>query len=65
MCINYEKGGLNNDDERFQKSSPLKLLFQINRNYIGSIHGWSSIKITHFVLIQFLKIFSSETTLPN
>jgi hypothetical protein len=48
MC----KGGLNNGDERFQKSSPLKLLFQINRNYIGSIHGWSFIKITHFVLIQ-------------
>jgi hypothetical protein len=43
---------LNYDDELFQKSSPLKLLFQKNRNYIGSIYGWSSIKITHFVLIQ-------------
>jgi hypothetical protein len=26
----------------------------LNRNFVGSIYGWSSIKITHFVPIQLL-----------
>ena len=64
-----------------QKSSPLKLLCQMNINLVGSIYGRSSIKIAHFVLIrkqtndlhrqimfligQFVKIFFSETPWPN
>jgi hypothetical protein len=30
-----------------KKSSPLKLLGQMNQNLVGSIHGRSSIKIAH------------------
>jgi hypothetical protein len=37
----------------FFKSSPLKLLDQMNRNLIGSIYARSSIKIAHFVF-QFI-----------
>jgi hypothetical protein len=33
------------------KSSPLKLLDQMNRNLVGSIYGRSSIKNAHFVPI--------------
>jgi hypothetical protein len=36
----------------FLKSSPLKLLGQMNRNLIESIYGRSSIKIAHFVPIR-------------
>jgi hypothetical protein len=36
----------------FFKSSPLKLLFQMNRNLVGSIYGKFSIKIAHFVPIR-------------
>ena len=36
----------------FFKSSPLKLLGQMNRNLVGSIYGRSSIEIAHFVLIH-------------
>jgi hypothetical protein len=36
----------------FFKSSPLKLLSQMNRKLVGSIYGRSSIKIAHFVLIR-------------
>ena len=36
----------------FFKSSPLKLLGQINRHLVGSIYGRSSIKIAHFVPIS-------------
>jgi hypothetical protein len=62
-------------------SSPLKPLGQIIRNLVGSIYGWYSIKSTYFVtdpltnmadtydscfwLVDFSKIFSSETALPN
>ena len=35
-----------------KKSSPLKPLFQMNRNLVGSILGWSSIKIAHLVPIR-------------
>jgi hypothetical protein len=35
----------------FLYSSPLKLLGQMNRNLVGSIYGWSSIKSAHFVPI--------------
>jgi hypothetical protein len=35
-----------------KKSSPLKLLGQMNRNLVGSILGRSSIKIAHLVLIH-------------
>ena len=35
----------------FFKSSPLKLLGQMNRNLVGSIYGMSSMKIAHFVPI--------------
>jgi hypothetical protein len=34
-----------------KKSSPLKLLSQINRNLVGSIYGRFSLKIAHFVPI--------------
>ena len=34
------------------KSSPLKLLCQMNRNFVGSIYESSSIKIAHFVPIH-------------
>jgi hypothetical protein len=34
----------------FGKSFPLKPLAQINRNFVGSNYGRSSIKIAHFVL---------------
>ena len=59
-----------------KKNSPLKLLVQMNR----SIYGWSFIKIALlfrfvnkdgrysqflFLIGRFLKIFSSETSLPN
>ena len=36
----------------FLKSSPLKLLGQMNRNLVGSIYGRFSIKIAHFVPIR-------------
>jgi hypothetical protein len=36
----------------FKKSSPLKLLGQMNRNLVGSIYGRSSMKIAHFVQIH-------------
>ena len=36
----------------FLKSSPLKPLFQMNQNLVGSIYGRSSIKIAHFVPIR-------------
>jgi hypothetical protein len=36
----------------FLKSSPLKLLIQMNWNLVGSIYGRSSIKIAHFVPIH-------------
>jgi hypothetical protein len=39
-----------------KKSSPLKLLGQMNRNLIGSSYGRPSIKIAHFVSL-FLKDF--------
>jgi hypothetical protein len=35
-----------------KKSSPLKLLSQMNRNLVGSIYGRSSIKISYFVMIR-------------
>ena len=35
-----------------KKSSPLKLLGQMNRNLVGSILGRSSIKFAHLVLIH-------------
>jgi hypothetical protein len=35
-----------------KKSSPLKPLCQINRIWVGSIYGRSSIKIAHFVPIR-------------
>jgi hypothetical protein len=35
-----------------KKSSPLKLLGQMNRNLVGSIYGRSSINIAHLVLIR-------------
>jgi hypothetical protein len=65
----------------FLKSSPLKLLGQMNQTVVGSIYGRSSIKIAHFVSIYLQtwppqailvsdwliskKIFSSETDGPN
>jgi hypothetical protein len=36
----------------FLKSSPLKLVGQIYRNFVGCIYGRSSITITHFVPIH-------------
>jgi hypothetical protein len=42
-----------------EKSSPLKLLGQMNRNLVGSILGRSSIKIVHLVPIL------SQTWLPQ
>ena len=36
----------------FLKSSPLKLLGQMNRNLVGSIYGRSYVKIAHFVPIR-------------
>jgi hypothetical protein len=41
----------------FKKSSPLKLLGEINRNLVGSIYGRSSVNIAHFV--PFLPSFGS------
>jgi hypothetical protein len=65
----------------FWKSSSLKLLSQMNWNFVGSIYGRSSIIIAHFVPIRnqtwspqailvsdgliSKQIFSSETTSPN
>jgi hypothetical protein len=42
-----------------KKSSPLKLLGQMNRNLVGSSYGKSSIKIAHFVLFRW------QTRLPQ
>jgi hypothetical protein len=36
----------------FFKSSPLKLLGQMNQNLVGSFYGMSSMKIAHFVAIR-------------
>jgi hypothetical protein len=36
----------------FFKSSPPKLIGQMNRNMVGSIYGRSSIQIAHFVPIR-------------
>ena len=64
----------------FQISSPLKPSGQMNQNLVGCIYGRSSIKLLissrsinkyghhrqlMFLIGRFLKIFSSETTLPN
>jgi hypothetical protein len=65
----------------FFKSSPLKLLGQMNQTVVGSIYGRSSIKTANFVSIYLQtwppqailvsdwliskKIFSSETDGPN
>ena len=38
----------------FFKSSPPKLLGQMNQNLVGSIYGRSSIQIAHFVPISYL-----------
>jgi hypothetical protein len=35
-------------DNDFKKSSPLKLLGQMYRNFVGCIYGRSSITITYF-----------------
>ena len=43
----------------FKKSSPLKLLGQMNRNMVASIYGMSSMKIAHFVPIGY------QTWLPH
>jgi hypothetical protein len=48
----------------FYKSSPLKLLDQMNRNLVGSIYGRSSIKIAHFVLIR-LQTWPPQTILVS
>jgi hypothetical protein len=40
-------------NEQSLKSSPLKLLCQINRNLVGSILRRSSIKIAHLVSIRY------------
>ena len=42
---------LNSDWLSFQKSSPLKLLGQMEPNFAGSIYGRSFIKFVHFVPI--------------
>jgi hypothetical protein len=42
-----------------KKSSPLKPLGQMNRNLVGSIYGMSSMKIAHFVPIDY------QTWLPR
>ena len=42
---------LNSDWLSFQKSSPLKLLGQMELNFAGSIYGRSFIKFVHFVPI--------------
>jgi hypothetical protein len=39
-------------DWLISKKSSLKLLYQMNRNLVGSIYGRSSIKIAHFIPIQ-------------
>ena len=39
-------------DWSISKKSSLNLLGQMNRNLVGSIYGWSSIKIAHFVPIH-------------
>jgi hypothetical protein len=36
-----------------KKSPPLKPLSQMNRNLVGSLYGMSSIKMAHFVPIQY------------
>ena len=43
---------LNSDWLNFQKSSPLKLLGQMEPNFAGSIYGRSFIKFVHFVPIR-------------
>jgi hypothetical protein len=72
-CLLTDQNGMSN-------SPSLKPLCQMNRNLVGSIYGRFSIRIAHFVPIinkhgrhrqflfligRFLKIFSSETALPN
>jgi hypothetical protein len=37
---------------RTKKSSSLKLLYQMNRNLVGSIYGGSSVQIAHFIPIR-------------
>ena len=69
------------DWPKFKKSSPLKLLLQMNCNLIGMKYGRSSTQFIHFLSIgpqtwppwailvsdwlKFTKIISSETTGPN
>jgi hypothetical protein len=63
-----------------KKSSPLKPIYQMNRNLVECIYGRSSIKLLisfrsinkyghHrqflFLICRFLKIFYSETACPN
>jgi hypothetical protein len=63
-----------------KKSSPLKPLFKMNWNLVGSIYGKSSIKFANsvpicykhgrhrrflFLIGWFLRFFSSETVWPN
>jgi uncharacterized membrane protein YuzA (DUF378 family) len=46
-----------------KKSSPLKLLGQMNWNLVGSIYGMSSIKIAHFVPIRSDCLISNKSPL--
>jgi hypothetical protein len=48
LLMNLSEGPMDMD---FFKSSPPKLLVQMNRNLVGSIYGRSSIKVAHFVPI--------------
>jgi hypothetical protein len=43
-------------------SSPLKPFDQMNRSLVGSIYGWSSVKVAHFVPIR-LQTWPPQTIL--
>jgi hypothetical protein len=49
---------------RRKNYSPLKPFGQMNRNLVGSIYGWSSIKIAHFVPIH-LQTWPPQTILVS
>jgi hypothetical protein len=48
----------------FLGSSPLKLFGQMNRNFVGSIYGKSSVRIAHFVPIR-LQTWPPQTILVS
>jgi hypothetical protein len=52
LCVEIDQSETRLTGSYFFKSSPLKLLAQMNRNLVGGLYTQSSITIAHLVLIH-------------